>query len=202
MVNKTLKKKVQAKPVVKDTPIPVVESVRGFVYAGLGMFSVAQQEGEKLIEQGGKLFDKLVAEGTKLEKKSIDLAETTVDDIKSDVEIRLEDVRKQATENWDNLGSVFDERVSGTLERLGIPTTKDLNKLTGRVQNMGRKATSSWKEFEGIFEKRVSDALKSLKIPVAGDLEKLSESVKKEPSTRPITWSSWKVHSKSVFPLY
>ncbi len=174
MVNKTLKKKVQAKPVASKPVIPVVESMRDVWFAGLGVFSVAQQEGENLIKQGGKLFDKLVSEGAKLEKKSRNLAESAVGDLKSDVETRFEGMRNQATENWDSLGNIFDERVSGTLERLGIPTNKDLHKLSGHVQDITRKATNSLKEFESLFEKRVSDVLNSLRIPRAEDLDRLS----------------------------
>ena len=179
MANKTLKKKVQAKPAVSRLTDPVVDPVKGLWFAGLGAFSVVQLEGEKLIDMGGKLFDKLVAEGAKVEKGSIELVETTVEDIKSEVETKIDEARQQANEGWDSLGNIFDVRVSDTLERLGIPTTKDLNKLSGRVQQMSRKATNSWKEFEGIFEKRVSDALESLHVPGADDLNKLADSVKK-----------------------
>jgi poly(hydroxyalkanoate) granule-associated protein len=179
MAGKTLKKKVQAKPEKNALVTPVVDSAKDFWFAGLGVFSVAQQESEKLFDQGTKLFDRLVAEGAKFEKKSIDTAENVVDEIKHDVESTFEDVRNQATENWDNFGNIFDERVSGTLERLGIPTTKDLNKLSGRVQNMTKKATDSWKEFESLFEKRVATALDSLNIPTAKDLGKLSDNVQK-----------------------
>ena len=179
MASKTLKKKVQAKPAISKLADPVMEPVKGLWFAGLGAVSVVQQEGEKLIDMGGKLFDKLVAEGAKVEKESIELVETTVDDIKSEVETKIDVARQQANEGWDSLGNVFDVRVSDTLERLGIPTTKDLNKLSGRVQQMSRKATNSWKEFEGIFEKRVSDALESLHVPGADDLNKLADSVQK-----------------------
>ena len=103
VANKTLKKKVPAKPAKSVLAAPVVDSANKFWFAGLGALSVAQQEGEKLIDQGGKLFDKLVAEGARLEKKSIDVAETAVDDIKSEIEEKFEDVRREASENWDNL---------------------------------------------------------------------------------------------------
>jgi len=179
MVAKTLKKKVQTKSAKSKSAAPVFDSAKEVLYAGLGAFSVAQQEGEKLIEESGKFFDKLVAEGAKLEKKSLDIAENAVEEIKADVENTIDDVRKQANENWDSLGNIFDERVLGALERLGIPTTKDMNKLSGRVQTMSRKATNSWKEFEGVFEKRVSAVLESLHIPGADDLNKVSESVQK-----------------------
>lgn len=196
MVSKTLKKKVPAKKAKSVKAVPVVDSAKEIWFAGLGAFSVVQQEGEKLIGQGTKLFDKLVSEGARVEKESIDFVDSTVDEIKHDVEKSIKDVRKQANESWDNLGSVFDERVSGTLERLGIPTTKDLSKLSGRVQNMTRKATSSWKEveklareatdnlgkFESEFTKRVKGVLESLHVPAMDDLDKLESSVEKRVS--------------------
>ena len=193
MVTKTLKKKVPAKKAKSKVSAPVTDSVKDMWFAGIGAFSVVQQEGEKLIGQGTKLFDKLVSEGARVEKKSIDLVDTTVVEIKTDVEKRLEEVRHQANESWDSLGNVFDERVSGALERLGIPTTKDLDKLSGRVQNMSRKATGSWKGLEKVardaadnlgkleneFTRRVKGVLESLHVPGMEDLNKLSDSVQK-----------------------
>lgn len=193
MATKTLKKKAPAKKAKVAESTPVVESVRDLWFAGLGAFSVVQQESEKLIGQGTKLFDKLVSEGTRVEKESFDLVESTVEEIKTDVEKTFEDARHQANESWDSLGGIFDERVLGTLERLGIPTTKDLNKLSGRVQNMSRKATSNWKDLEKLangavdnlgkleneFTKRVKGVLEGLHIPGMEDLDKLSESVQK-----------------------
>ena len=193
MVTKTLKKKVPAKKAKGKVSTPVTDSVKEIWFAGLGAFSVVQQESEKLIGQGTNLFDKLVSEGARVEKESINLVDTTVEDIKTDVEKRLEDVRHQANESWDSLGNVFDERVSGTLERLGIPTTKEFDKLSGRVQNMTRKANNGWKGLEKVardaadnlgkleneFTKRVKGVLESLHVPGMEDLNKLSESVQK-----------------------
>ncbi len=193
MATKTLKKKVPAKKAQSKVATPVTDSVKEFWFAGLGAFSVVQQESEKLIGQGTKLFDKLVSEGTRVEKESIDLVDSTVEEIKTDVEKRLDDVRHQANESWDSLGNVFDERVSGTLERLGIPTTKDLEKLSGRVQNVSRKATGGWKGLEKVardaadnlgkleneFTKRVKGVVESLHVPGMEDLNKLSDSVQK-----------------------
>ena len=150
MVTKTLNKKVPANKVKRKVSSPVTDSVKEIWFAGLGAFSVVQQESEKLIGQGTNLFDKLVSEGARVEKESINLVDSTVEEIKTDVEKRLEDVRHQANESWDSLGSIFDERVSGTLERLGIPTTKDLNRLSGRLQSMSSKTTKNWKGLEKV----------------------------------------------------
>ena len=67
---KVMKKKVQAKPEVGNMAAPVVDSAREIWLAGLGAFSFAQSESGKIIEQGNKLFEKLVSEGQKLEKKT------------------------------------------------------------------------------------------------------------------------------------
>ena len=85
MSKKTLKEKVQAKPAISKFAAPVVDSARDIWLAGLGAFSVAQAESGKLVEQGTNLFDKLVSEGTKLEKKTRNEAETSFDGIKSDI---------------------------------------------------------------------------------------------------------------------
>lgn len=193
MATKTLKKKAPAKPAKKAISTPVVDSAKDFWFAGLGAVSVAQQEGEKLFEQGTKLFDKLVSEGARVEKKSISLAEETVDDVRADVEKRFKEASKQANESWDNIGNIFDERVSGTLERLGIPTSKDISKLSGYVQDMSRKATSNWKglekmvretadslgKLESELTKRVKAVVEGLHVPSMEDLNRLSERLQK-----------------------
>jgi poly(hydroxyalkanoate) granule-associated protein len=147
MVKKTLKKKVmkkkvQAKPAATNIAAPVVDSAREIWLAGLGAFSVAQSEGGKMIEQGNKLFEKLVSEGMKLEKKTRNVAETTVGDIKDEVESKVGAVRKQAVDNWDKLENIFENRVARVLGQLGVPTADEVNKLSARVQTLSRKVTA------------------------------------------------------------
>ena len=147
MVKKTLKKKVmkkkvQAKPAATNIAAPVVDSAREIWLAGLGAFSVAQSEGGKMIEQGNKLFEKLVSEGMKLEKKTRNVAETAVGDIKGGVESKVGAVRKQAVDNWDKLENIFENRVARVLGQLGVPTADEVNKLSARVQTLSRKVTA------------------------------------------------------------
>lgn len=177
MANKTPAKKAAEKTVITRLTEPVTETVREALYASLGVFSVVSQEGGKLVEEGGKLFDRLIAEGAELEKKSVELAETAVGDIRHEFESKFEDIGKQAIESIDSFGQVIDERVTGTLERLGIPTTDDLDDLSGRVKKVTRQATDNWKEFENVFEQRVSAVLENLHVPGKADLTSLSDKI-------------------------
>ena len=139
---KVMKKKVQAKPAASNVAAPVVDSAREIWLAGLGAFSFAQEESGKIIEQGNKLFEKLVSEGAKLEKKTRNVAESAVDDIKGEVESKVGAVRKQAVDNWDKLENIFEDRVARVLGQLGVPTADDVNKLSARVQTLSNKVTA------------------------------------------------------------
>ena len=139
---KVLKKKTAAKPAVSNVTAPVVDSAREIWLAGLGAFSVAQAESGKLIEQGNKLFEKLVSEGAKLEKKTVEVAESAVGDIKGDAESRVDAVRKHAVDNWDKLENIFEDRVARVLGRMGVPTADEVNKLSARVQKLSTQVTA------------------------------------------------------------
>jgi poly(hydroxyalkanoate) granule-associated protein len=138
---KVMKKKTQAKPAVTDYAAPVIDSAREIWLAGLGAFSVAQSEGGKMIEHGNQLFKDLVAEGSKLESKTRKAAETAVDDIKGEVESRVDAVRQQAADNWDKLENIFEERVARVLGQLGVPTAADVNELSERVAKLSRQVS-------------------------------------------------------------
>jgi hypothetical protein len=69
-----------------------------------------------------------------------------VKDISGDFDSRLDvmrkqadTVRKQASDNWDKLENIFDDRVGRVLSRLGLPTRDDLDRLSKRVQELSRK---------------------------------------------------------------
>ena len=184
MAKKKLKKKVQAKPAVSKNVNPVVDSAREIWLAGLGAFSVAQQEGGKIIDEGNKMFDKLVAEGSKLEKRTRKDVEGAVDDLRSDIESVVDDirgdietrvsefrgdvesrfggvreqadsVRKQASDNWDKLEKIFEDRVSRSLGSLGIPTRDDVNDLAKRVQKLSRQVAAMDKKAKPAAKKAV-----------------------------------------------
>lgn len=146
MATKKLKKKVQRKSAASKLSAPVMESAREVWLAGLGALNIAQQEGGKIIEQGGKLFERLVEEGSKVETKTRKDIEGAVNDLRSEVGQRMEgvkqqaeSVRKQAADNWDKLEKIFEERVARALASLGIPTRDDINGLSKRVEELAER---------------------------------------------------------------
>jgi poly(hydroxyalkanoate) granule-associated protein len=96
--------------------------------AGLGAFAKAQ-------EGGTKLFETLVEEGEKVQKRATKAAGDTIAEVK-----------EQATGTWGKLERVFEDRVSQALHGLNVPTKKDVDALSRRVSELTvvtKKLTSS-----------------------------------------------------------
>jgi len=47
-------------------------------------------------------------------------------------------VSKQAAGSWDKLEQVFEDRVSRSLQSLGVPTQKDIQTLTQRIEELNK----------------------------------------------------------------
>lgn len=99
--------------------------------AGLGAFAKAQEE-------GGKVFSKLVSEGTDLQKRTQKLAGDKVSDVTGTVTKMADDVSNKASGSWDKLEQVFEERVARALASIGVPTQKDIQLLTKRVEQLSK----------------------------------------------------------------
>lgn len=146
MAKKVLKKKAQRKTAAKSAGAPGMESAREIWLAGLGAFNVAQHEGSRILEEGGRIFDKLVAEGSRLEARARKDVEAAMNDLRGEMESRMEGVRqqadavrKQAADNWDRLEKIFEDRVARSLTRLGIPSREDVDHLAEKVQVLSRR---------------------------------------------------------------
>lgn len=122
--------------------------------AGLGAFAKAQEE-------GGKVFTKLVKEGTDLQKRTQKLAEDRVSDVTGTVTKMADGVTKQASGSWDKLEQVFEERVSRALVSMGVPTQKDIQMLTQRVEELSKAVVELSGKKSGM-----TDASKAKKVAV------------------------------------
>ena len=94
------------------------ESVGQFVAAGKGAADFVQRRGATVIEQA--------------QRRSSALSQQA----RAVAEQRLETVAVKVVGAWDQVEQVASERVGRTLNRLGVPSQKDIDKLTRSVAKL------------------------------------------------------------------
>jgi len=99
--------------------------------AGLGAFAKAQQE-------GGRVFAKLVQEGTAFQER----AEARAANVGDTVSKIAGGVGKQASGSWDKLEQVFEERVARALTTIGVPTQNEIAALHERIDQLSRQVAA------------------------------------------------------------
>ena len=104
----------------------VKDSAQQIWLAGLGAFSKAQEE-------GGKVFESLVKEGLSIQRKTQAVAEEKISEATSRVTTMASDIGTKAQGQWDKLENIFEDRVAKALSKLGVPSARDLEALTARV---------------------------------------------------------------------
>jgi len=102
------------------------ESAQQIWLAGVGAFGRAQAEGTKL-------FEGLVKEGLNLEQTARKFTGGQAGALRDAVESKVGQARERATDTWDRLEKVFEERVQRALIKLGVPGRDDLAELSERV---------------------------------------------------------------------
>jgi poly(hydroxyalkanoate) granule-associated protein len=102
----------------------VTESGREIWLAGLGAFSTARQE-------GNKLFDLLVKEGKGLETRTRAFAGSSV-----------KQLRSQASGTLGKLERAFEQRVAQAMKGIGVPTARDVDQLSRRVSQLDRNVAA------------------------------------------------------------
>ncbi len=130
MVKKLTKTK-PTKPAGVQLSGSVRDSAQQIWQAGLGALSKAQAEGTKAIEA-------LVKEGTTLQRKTQAAAEEKISEATSKMSNMATDITSKATGQWDKLESIFEDRVAKALNKLGVPSAKDINALVARVDELNK----------------------------------------------------------------
>lgn len=109
-------------------PDPVGGSLRDSAQkiwlAGLGAYERARSDGPRM-------FDALVEQGKALRSRAAEAADQA-----------LRTVREQAGEaqgKWDKLEQVFEDRVSRSLNRLGVLTSREVGDLSRQVEELNRQ---------------------------------------------------------------
>lgn len=100
------------------------ESAHKIWLAGLGALSAAEEEGTKL-------FNRLVDRGKDFEAKG----KVEVEKVKSEVD----KVKTKAEALFDEWSGKLDDRLTSTLQRLGVPTRDEIHTLTQKVEELTAK---------------------------------------------------------------
>ncbi|MGE0350642.1 phasin family protein [Hydrogenophaga sp.] len=118
----------------------IKDSAQQIWLAGLGAFSKAQEE-------GGKAFESLVKEGLSIQRKTQAVAEERISEATNRMSSMATDISSKAQGQWDKLENIFEERVAKALNKLGVPSARDVDALIKRidalnaqVQRLGGKA--------------------------------------------------------------
>ena len=109
----------------------VKESAQQIWLADLGAFAKAQEE-------GGKVFEALVKEGTSIQRKTQAAAEEKITEATSRMASMATDISSKASGQWDKLENIFEDRVSKALNKLGVPSSKDIDVLVARIDELNR----------------------------------------------------------------
>lgn len=107
----------------------VKDSAQQIWQAGLGAFSRAQAE-------GSKAFEALVKEGVSLQRKTQAVAEEKISEATNRMSSMATDIGSKASGQWDKLENIFEDRVAKALNKLGVPSAKDVDSLIARIDEL------------------------------------------------------------------
>jgi poly(hydroxyalkanoate) granule-associated protein len=128
-------KKLQKNKPVKATGIhlsgSVKDSAQQIWQAGLGAFTRAQAE-------GNKAFEALVKEGVSMQRKTQAAAEGKITEATAKMSTMATDISSKASGQWDKLENIFEERVAKALNKLGVPSAKDVAALISRIDELNK----------------------------------------------------------------
>ena len=103
----------------------IKDSARQIWLAGLGAYTKAE-------EDAGKIFEKLVKEGEEIENLTRGVVEKRI----KVVEDTVEGVKEKANGTIGKLESVFDQRVSKALKKMGMPTRAEIKELESQIAEL------------------------------------------------------------------
>ena len=103
-----------------ETPLAasVKESAEQVWLAGLGAYGLAQEE-------GSKLFSALIKEGEAVQARTLKIADA-----------KLASVTSTAARTFERLEKALDDGIARSLSSLGVPSRRDINRLSTNVAEL------------------------------------------------------------------
>jgi poly(hydroxyalkanoate) granule-associated protein len=85
-------------------------------------------------QEGSKAFEALVKDGMGVQKKTQHAAEETLSQAQARMAGFASEFGNKAAGGWGKLETIFEDRVARALDKLGIPSAKDMTALQARVE--------------------------------------------------------------------
>lgn len=120
---------------MKNNRIDIKNSINNIWLAGLGVASLAQKETVKA-------YGSLIKEGKALENVS----KKTVKNVSNKAEKRFNNIRKVANKQFDKVENLFETRIEIVLKKLDIPSVKDINTLSKKVDLLVKEIKTTTKK--------------------------------------------------------
>jgi len=98
-----------------ELAVKLKDSASQLWLAGLGAYAITQAEGEKA-------FNALVKDGEVVQKRTRKIADETI-----------ATVTDKAVDTWGKIERAVEDRIARSLNSLGVPTKRDINKLSKSV---------------------------------------------------------------------
>ena len=112
----------------RKSPLELRRYTKQIWLAGLGAFSRAEEE-------GNKLFDSLVKVGEELEEKTYDIVDNTAGKVGEVTGKAIERV----TDSKEKVEKLIDQHTHQTLNRIGLVTPKDILMIEQLLLNLSKK---------------------------------------------------------------
>lgn len=187
MVTK-LKKAPATKAAEADLSSSVRDSAQQIWQAGLGAFTKAQVGGTKA-------FEALVKEGVSFQRKTQSVAEEKISEATQKMTSMATDISSKASGQWDKLESIFEDRVSKALNKLGVPSAKDIDALIARIDALNASVQKL-----SPAKTMAKPAAKTIAKPVAKSAVKAAPKVVK-PTATPVVKRSTKKSAVAKAPV-
>lgn len=130
----------------------MMESAQQIWLAGLGALSKAQQE-------GGKYFETLVEEGSRVQEKTRTYTQTQFEQAQRRAEPWVNEARKRTNDAFGKFEQMFDQRLARAMQRMQMPTREDFDNLSARIDELEREVRAG---------KRAPRKSAGVKPPVSG----------------------------------
>jgi poly(hydroxyalkanoate) granule-associated protein len=108
---------VPTKAATREVPYELVDAAQKMWLAGLGVVTLAQEE-------GGKLFETLIDAGKQVEKAM------------PSASVAIKGAAEGAEQVWAKFQELIDAQITAALHRLGVPTKDEIDRLTQRIEQL------------------------------------------------------------------